>query len=305
MDPSERVPVLGRRRGRAWTPVAYGIHRPSDVDDPAVADLLGWQLALPPFGRFTHLTAATAYGWWLPPLPDDLPVFAAVPRQGNRPQRAGLRVARHEVLAEPVMVDGIRLDPPAEALLACARHLSLLDVVVLVDSALRSEAVTTDHLGSTAGAVRRGAPLLRRALSMADARSDSPFETLLRILHEACEVPVQPQFELTEDGALVAKADLWIVGTNALHEYDGDCHLPKRQQRKDLRRVRRVGNVGWVRRGYTDDDVLHHGVAILRDADLSLGREHVPAHTTVAPALGRLGVLAQRQGVAPTSPRSG
>jgi hypothetical protein len=34
--------------------------------------------------------------------------------------------------------------------------------------------------------------------------------------------------------------------------------------------------VVWTRRGYTDVEVLHQAVSILRDADRSLGRPHRP-----------------------------
>lgn len=160
---------------------------------------------------------------------------------------------------------------------ACARHLALLDLVVLVDSALDT-GTSREEIAEAAAARRRGAPALRRALALSDGRSESPYETLLRLLHVMCDIEVQPQHVLEDEhGAFVARADLWVVGTNALHEYDGAEHLSKKRQRTDLRRSRRIGNQTWVRRGYTDDDVLRRAVTILRDADLSLGRVHEPS----------------------------
>jgi hypothetical protein len=93
--------------------------------------------------------------------------------------------------------------------------------------------------------------MLRRALALADGRSESAWETLLRLLHVTCGVAVEPQYELFDaDGTLVARVDLWVRGTNALHEYDGHHHLSRPRQRKDVARARRVGNRTWVRRGY-------------------------------------------------------
>jgi hypothetical protein len=273
----EQRPVKGRRRGPGWVAVSYGLHRPARADDRHTR-LATWQLALPPSGRFTHLTAAELRGWWLPPLPDGLPVFTAQSHAESRPQRAGLLVFRHADLVASGTVDGLRVDPPEEVLLSCARHLALLDLVVLVDAALHLGATTPERLQAAALQRRRGAPMLRRALSMADGRSESAWETLLRMLHVACGVEVEPQHRLRdESGTEVARADLWLVGTNALHEYDGGEHLKVRRQRSDLARGRRIGNVHWVRRGYTSVEVLHQAVGILRDADLSLGREHDPA----------------------------
>ncbi len=67
----------GARRGHVrtkdWTKVSHGLYRPS-VNDAGIRDeLAAWALVLPVSGAFTHLTAARAHGWWLPPMPVDLP----------------------------------------------------------------------------------------------------------------------------------------------------------------------------------------------------------------------------------------
>jgi hypothetical protein len=273
----DQGPVTGRRRGPLWVRVSHGVHRPAHADDVRTI-LAGWQLVLPPSGRFTHLTAAQLLGWWLPPLPDGLPVFTAQARSESRPQRPGLVVARHADPAEPATIGDLRVDRPEEVLLQCARHLRLLDLVVLLDSALSSGATTVERLEAATRRRRRGAPKLREAIPFADGRSESAWETLLRMLHVACGIEVEPQHRLLDgSGTEVARADLWLVGTNALHEYDGADHLERKRQRSDLARGRRIGNVHWVRRGYTSVEVLHQAIGILRDADLSLGREHDPA----------------------------
>ncbi|HET6561667.1 MAG TPA: hypothetical protein VFG72_07310 [Marmoricola sp.] len=272
----EQRPVRGRRRGPAWVRVSHGVHRPAEADPRTALD--AWQLVLPLSGRFTHLTAAGIYEWWLPPLPDGLPVFTAQSDADSRPQRPGLVAFRHADPETPNLLEDLRVDPPEQVLLSCARHLSVVDLVVLVDAALHSGVTTTEALATAARPRRRGAPMLRKALGLADGRSESAWETLLRLLHGACGIEVEPQHRLRdESGTEVARADLWLVGTNALHEYDGGEHLKRRRQRSDLARGRRIGNVQWVRRGYTSVEVLHQAVGILRDADLSLGREHDPA----------------------------
>ena len=253
--------------------MGHGLYRTT-----ATTDLHAWQLTLPPSGRFTHLSAAAARGWALPPIPDGTPSFALVNRSESRPQRLGLAVSRAEGPPDPDVVAGLRLDPAADVLIACARDLGTLDLVVLADSAIRLGHTTHAELTSAASVRRRGAPALRRALPLVDPRAESPYETLLRVLHRVCDVDVVPQYELLDpDGHFVARADLWLTGTTALHEYDGGDHLAVRQQRRDLARARRIGNRAWTRRGYTAADVLHQGVGILRDADLSLGRPHDPS----------------------------
>lgn len=158
--------------------------------------------------RVTHLTGADQYGWWLPPLPDDLPVFVAMDRAQPRPRRSGLAVCRHRAPQPAESLDGLRVDRPAEALLACARDLSDLDLVVVVDAALHAESVTVDELQKLSQHRRRGGPRLRRVLDRCDGRSESAWETLLRELHRVCEIEVEPQREVLDaDGSFVARGD--------------------------------------------------------------------------------------------------
>ena len=232
---------------------------------------------LPRSGAFTHLTAAAVRGWWLPPVPDDLPVFVSMSARESRPQRGALRVSRHYPPVPSTEHRGVPLVPAAEALLACARDLLLLDLVVLVDAALHAGDCSRFGIEAVARPGRKGSPLLRRALSLADGRSESAWETLLRMLHVVCDVPVEPQHEIRDaDGTFVARADLLVAGTRTLHEYDGAHHLRRDQQRRDLARSRRRTDEGWVRRGYTSLEVLHQSHLVLRDADRALDRPHRP-----------------------------
>ena len=170
------------------------------------------------------------------------------------------------------------MDPPAQTVLTLSRDLAELDVLVLVDSALQLGLVSLEQLREVASGRRRGAPVLRRVLDRADGRSESPWETLLRALHVALEVPVEPQHVVhDEHGTFVARGDLRLHRTRTLHEYDGGDHLTPDQQRRDLRRARHLERAGWVRRGYTSQDVLHRAVTVLRDADASTGRPHDPS----------------------------
>jgi very-short-patch-repair endonuclease len=269
--------VRGRRRGPAWTKVDHGLYRPAGSFAGLHEELLAWTLVLPPSGAFTHLTAAAFRGWWLPPLPGDLPVFVSMSAKESRPQRARLRVSRHDPPAASTEHLGVPVVSAAEALLACARDLLLLDLVVLVDAALHSGDCDRTDIAAAARTGRKGSPLLRRALDLADRRSESAWETLLRVLHVVCDVPVEPQHVVRDEaGSFVARADLLVVGTRTIHEYDGGHHLQRDQQRRDLARLRRLSDEGWTRRGYTSHEVLRQANLVLRDADRALGRPHRP-----------------------------
>lgn len=267
--------ALGTRPvGPDWTTVARGLHRRTSSD---LTDLHAWQLALRPTAAFTHLTSAQARGWWLPPLPEGRPVWVAQIKSQRPSGRTGLVVCRHRAIPDAELLDGVLVTRPAETLVACARDLGVLDLVVLADSALHLGDATLDELWAAAREHRRGAPRLREALQLADGRAESAWEVLLRVLHVVCEVPVESQHDIwTPTGEHVARADLRITGTVSLPEYDGGHHLTRAQQRRDLERARRIVAAGLERRGYTSEHVLHQGVAILRDADLALGRPHDP-----------------------------
>ena len=169
---------------------------------------------------------------------------------------------------------GLRLTTPAETLLALARDPTPLDLVVLGDSAVRQGDVTVEELAQIAtGTRRRGAPALRGLVTLIDPRSESAWESVMRVLHRAADIPVEPQHELTDDsGRFVARADLWICGTRRVHEYDGSVHRNADTHASDLSRDRAMSLAGWERHGFTKRHLLHSGASIVRATDDLLGR---------------------------------
>ena len=280
-DVSTAAAIRGCPRRVAYQPVTRGVHRRrldgGDAGDPWLADLAGWQLLLTRHGCFTALTAARIRGWGLPPLPEGTPVFVAMQLDDPRPMRDGIRTSRHPHPVPHEVIGGLRCATAAETILACARWLSMLDLVVVVDSALQAEDVTVEELRRVCRPRRRGRTALLAALSRADGRAESTWETLLRLLHVAVGVEVTPQFEVRDEGGeLVARVDLHLVGTTSDHEYDGGHHREPDEHRDDLRRERRLSSLGRVRRGYTASDVVRRPIGVLRDVDLALGRAHDP-----------------------------
>jgi hypothetical protein len=263
-----------RRRSPAWNRVAHGLYVPASASPDSALHALASQLHRG--AGYTHLTAAGIRGWWLPPLPPGLPAFAAQ-NSRNRPRRPELRIIRTTPEPEISWIRGLPVVPTIDTLLAIARHLGLLDVVVILDCALHVGDVTPNELAAALRARRFGVRRLRLAALLADRRSESPFETLLRILHVVCGIAVVPQYELWSDGLLIARGDLRLVGSDTFHEYDGAVHREPDRHRSDLRRDRDLEAADWVRRGYTDLEVLRRPVEILRDADRTLGREHDPS----------------------------
>ena len=264
--------------------MTYGVHRPKVVPSAArhppvwaEDDLSGWQLLMTDLGCFTGLTALELHGLPLPPLPEGSPVFIALAKNDPRPMRSGVHTSRHIRPVEHVVVRGLRVATLPEAFVAAARWVGLVDLVALIDAAIHLELVSVAQLEAAATTGRPGSRRLRAALPWVDGRAQSLWESLLRLLHVVCDIEVEPQWQLVDaGGVLVAEADLWVVGTNALHEFDGDEHEKAPRRVRDRRRDRRVDRQGFVRRGYTGGDVIRRAVTILEDADRSLGRPHDP-----------------------------
>lgn len=258
-----------RTRSEKWQLVTPGAYARIDAGRAAV--LAAWQSKLPPEASFTHLTGVALWGWWTPQLPRAVPVFVQMPPTQRRVRRAGLRVIRVEPQREHSLLDGLRVAAPEDVLLSCARDLGVLDLAVVIDGALRA-GLPIDRIRVAATERRAGARILRAALARADARSESPWETLLRLQHDTFEVPVVPQHWVVHDGRFVARADLWIPGTRTIQEYDGAVHRDRNQHHADLDRDRRLVGAGWTRNGFTDREVVRRPEVVLRAADRALGR---------------------------------
>jgi hypothetical protein len=207
-------PFSERTRQRQWEQLSRGLYIPRAS---TLTDVLhGWGLVLPKCAAFTSLTAAELRGWWLPrSVP--YPVFAAVPIGERYPERKGLLVCSHPRPVPSVAVNGFKITTGAETLLAAARDLGILDLVILGDSALRTGDCTIEELEATAAQQRRGAPRLRAVLPLLDDRSESPWESVMRVLHQAVSINVEPQKEIFDQwGRFVARA---TSGWSVLDEF--------------------------------------------------------------------------------------
>ena len=278
-------PIRGQIRVTGFRRVSHGLYLPlSDRTDERaewLRNLQAWRLVLPPDAVFTHVTAAALYDWWLPQLPDFVPVFAATDVSGSRPRRPGLICSRlvrtTEDRADVVIRQGQPVDLPEEVLLRAARDLAMLDLVPMVDSAIRSGDTSVTSLKHFCETTRPGVRRLRLALSLSDPRWESPWETVLRLFHVLVGIEVEPQKDLFDDkGMFLARVDLLLTGTDNIHEYDGAEHRKRARHRSDLRRERRLAGSPYVRRGFTTEDLVQHPLVMLAEIDRALGRRHRP-----------------------------
>lgn len=271
--------IRGKVRSASYSRISHGLYLPLRRGESApslrVRELAATRLVLPPESAFTHVTAAWLRSWWLPRLPEQVPTFAAT-TAGRRPRRAGLICSRLPHLSDFEEFGGLPVTSPGETLLACARDLALLDLTVMVDAALR-RGVEIEDLLAIASTPRPGVRSLRRAIGLADPRSESAFETLLRLFHVLAGVVVEPQMVIRDHrGNFVARGDLWVVGTNFIHEYDGAHHDVAAQGGLDRRRERRLADTAYRRRGFDARDLFETPLSTLQEIDRTIGRQHRP-----------------------------
>lgn len=241
---------------------------------------------------FTHVTSARLRGWWMPML-DDLPIVACSSGDAPHADRRGVYVRRCDIPSGHRQELGdIAVASPEWTIVELAEHLALLDLVAVIDSALHLGHTTVDRLRATMVPGRRGVRVLRRALDLADGRSESWWETMLRLVHVLSGFEVEPQHVVRNAaGVEIARGDLRIVGTGRLAEYDGADHRERQQHQRDLRREKILAREGVERFGYTATEIIHAPESIVRDAEDARGLVHVPGRVGLWRAEARLATV--------------
>ncbi|MGH3356655.1 MAG: hypothetical protein ACRDOJ_12215 [Nocardioidaceae bacterium] len=190
-------------------------------------------------------------------------------------QRQGLYVRRSRV-TEYDDLDGVPVVDAPYTLVELARDLALVDLVPIVDCALRSGTRQDDILAAARPRIP-GARRLRHAVELADERSESWWESVLRLLHVLPGLgPVECQVPLWHDGVFVARADLHLVGTRRYPECDGGKHREKERHAADLRREKGMHRQQLERYGYSTTEIARSPGMIIRDAEDARGWRHDP-----------------------------
>lgn len=267
--------------GPYWVSPTHGVHM-----EPEAARLL-WprcravQIALPPDAVFTHLTSGRLRGWWLPAI--ETPLIVSTRSDAPHLDRRGVYVRRCAVPDEHRrMIRGVRIASAPWTLVELAEHLALIDLVIAMGCALHRGECTKGRLAAAIVSGRRGARTYRRALQLCDGRSESAWETILRLVHVLSGiVDVEPQYKVRDaNGIVVARADLRIGATRRLHEYDGGDHRTLSRHQDDLRREKVLARLLMERYGYTAREIHQAPNQIVRDAEDALGLIHEPSRVS-------------------------
>lgn len=250
-----RDQLKSRRLHAPFTGVRIEATAPNDL----VTRCLCLREVLPPDAVFSGITAAALHGWWLPRRPEFIDV--TVPAGAPRVRRAGVWCHQSDIADnEQVTRNGLVVTNAARTLLDLAARHSLVDLVVLADSALRCGHLSTAKLLGVADAAYavRGIRTFRRMTKLTDHRSESPMETLMRLSIVLSGLPAPtPQAILRDaDGGWLAQVDLLGADGRSVFEFDGADHNNPDRHASDVTRWRLLSTEGFGVHPYTQRELL-------------------------------------------------
>lgn len=266
------IPSRQHLRSKRFVSPTRGVFMEASAESDLAATCSAIQLALAPRAVFTHLTSASLRGWRMPVVAR-LPIIASTTKGSPHHDRRGVYVRRCDVPDwHREVVDGIRVASPEWTIAELAEDLGLIDLVAVIDGVLHENATTIARLADSIVPGRRGAKALRDSLAFVDGRSESWWESVLRVAHQLAEIPVESQVEIVNRaGYFVARADLHIVGTDRYPEYDGAAHREQTRHVRDLKREKGMSRLAYERYGYTSDELVQTPAMVIEDAWDALG----------------------------------
>ncbi len=264
----------GQLRHPRWTSRFRGVYEQPDAGADLAAMCRALSLALPDDAVFSGLTAAALRGWWLPRRAPERPLHVTVPPQ-RLLERKDVRCVRSALGPDDVEeLAGLRVTTGLRTLEDLAAQWSLIDLVVMADSALRRrDCASAKWVLDNCVPGRRGVRTLRRAMSLADPRSESAMETVLRLVLVIPGLPPpEPQAILRDEGGeWLARVDLLGADGKSVFEFDGANHDEPERHAADTSRWRMLRRHGFEVYPYTKRDILAGGLQIIDDYETALG----------------------------------
>lgn len=210
-----------------------------------------------PAAVFSHTTAARVWGAPLP-LGVDEAVHVTVPVPRRAPSGRGVVGHQQRLTAsECRLVNGLAVASPAATWAQVAELLSVEDVIAVGEHMLtgnpyekRLPLCDRSDLEAAISERLRGPGHRVRVAALVEVREGplSRPESLLRILLVRCGLP-EPVINgdvLDPAGRFIAMPDLLWPEFRVALEYQGDHHREKRQFRKDISRLERLADEGWL-----------------------------------------------------------
>jgi very-short-patch-repair endonuclease len=245
------------------------------VSPEYVAHVRAALMSLGPGAAARCRTAAAVRGWAMLVEPART-LEIAVPHGSRRPSLKGVDVTERRRLSCEVLVALAETAPIAvtsavQTVIDCALSLSLLQAVVICDSALRARDVTVEGLRAAARALPgvRDAGRVRQVLDLCDPESGSVLETVLRVrmLLDGIIGFATQQVLLDGLGQHVLRADFVFAEAKLVVEVDGEKW--HQDPTRDRKRDNTLAALGWRVLRYRWAEVVHEPRVVLdeiRDA---------------------------------------
>ncbi|QEN16990.1 endonuclease domain-containing protein [Mycolicibacterium sp. ELW1] len=187
-------------------------------------------------------------------------------------RRAPQLISVHSDTLLPVEIQqtrGLPVTTPARTAFDLGRRLDVTAAIQRIDALMNATEVKVDDVSAVIAAHRgvRGLRQLRDALDLVDGGSESPYETLTRILLVRNGFP-RPQTQIRvcdDDGYVVARLDMGWPEYRVGVDFDGAHHWTDPKQRsKDIERYARLPELGWIDVRVTSS-MLHNNPEVFLD----------------------------------------
>jgi very-short-patch-repair endonuclease len=248
--------TLKRLRGQDLDRAVWGVRR---IPRPGEIEFLercrSFAVRMPSGAFFSHSTAALLLGVPLPyRLERENRLHIGLPTPVRAPHASGIIGHRLDLSPDHLVATrGLVHTSPARTWCDLASLLNLYELVAAGDflAHWKLPSATVPDLRRTSRSFvgRRGMATIREALPLLNNRSESPPESVLRVILAQAGLPsprINHEIVLTEDGSVV-RTDLAFDKKRVLIEYQGDYHRKKTDQwRKDMTRRSRLEAQGWI-----------------------------------------------------------
>jgi Protein of unknown function (DUF559) len=242
--------------GASWRRLGPGLYAWAALAETPALRLEAARLRISAAAAFSGKTAAWLHGIDVAPCE---PIEAILAGDGEGWERAGVSVRRAALDdCEVVVRHGFRTTSLVRTLSDLSRKLSVVEAVVITDMVLHAGLIHRAELSEWVDrhAGRKGVGAERLVLELAEAATESPMETRLRMLLVLNGLP-RPEVQVTirdERGSFLGRPDLYYREHRLGLEYDGETHRASLVE--DNRRQNRLllANVRLLR--FTGADVL-------------------------------------------------
>lgn len=225
-------------------------------------------LTAPTGAVVSHVTAAALWGLEIPLQPrTDGPVDLTVPPGSRAENRADRRIHRSDLPPDDATRRrSLPVTTPARTWRDLAGVLQPAALLAVTDQLLAGLCARADLERQLARRPRgRGCARARAVLPVADSRSESPMESVLRwLIHEAgLPMPDLQVDVFANGGRFIGRADFLWSRKRVLVEFDGDHHRERSTFVEDLRRQNALVEAGWTVLRFSSADVIGRPAYVL------------------------------------------